>query len=362
VRVLLAGGGTTGHVAPLLALADRLTRRNPGTRVLVLGTASGVEARLVPARGYPLATVDRVPAPRRLSLQGFALPARLARAVGQAGAAMARHRAEVVVGFGGYVATPAYLAARRAGVPIVVHEQNAVPGLANRLGARLTPYVGVTFPGTPLPHAILVGMPLRGEITGLDRLALRAQARHTLGLHPDLPTVFVTGGSSGAAHLNAVTAAAAGAFARAGIQVLHMTGVGKRVDVTPAPGAPPYVVVDYLDRMELGYAAADLLVARAGAGTVCEAAALGLPAVYVPLPIGNGEQRRNAEHVVAAGGGVLVADADLDTARLVAEVQGLLADPARLAAMGAAAAAVGRRDGDERLADLVEAAVSVGRR
>jgi len=360
MRVLLAGGGTTGHVAPLLAVADCLRRRAADTDLLVLGTDTGVEARLVPDRGYRLATVDRVPLPRRPSVDLLHLPGRLRGAVAQAGQAIRAVDAQVVVGFGGYVATPAYLAARRHRVPIVVHEQNALPGLANRLGARLTPYVGVTFPGTPLPHAVVVGMPLRHEITALDRAAERAGARAALGLHPDLPTLFVTGGSSGAAHLNEVVAAAAGALADAGIQVLHMTGVGKPVQVARRAEAPPYVVVDYLARMELGYAAADLLLARAGASTVSEAAALGLPAVYVPLPVGNGEQRRNAAPVVAAGGGVLVPDAELDPARLVAEVVPLLTDPARRASMGAAAASVGRRDGDERLADLIEAAVSTG--
>src|SRR3954451_22287738 len=170
MSVVLAGGGSTGHVAPLLALADCLRRRDPGTRVTALGTAEGLEAQLVPEAGYPLAVVPRVPLPRRPSADLGRLPFRLRSAVAAAARAMEESRAQAVVGFGGYVSTPAYLAARRLGLPIVVHEQNARPGLANRLGARITPYVAVTFPGTPLRGARVLGMPLRRQITGLDRV------------------------------------------------------------------------------------------------------------------------------------------------------------------------------------------------
>ena len=209
--VLLAGGGTAGHVSPLLALADCLRRRDPEVVVTALGTAAGLEARLVPERGYPLLEVPKVPFPRRPSGDLLRLPANLRRAVRAAEDAIDSTGAEVVVGFGGYVSTPAYLAARRRGTPVVVHEQNARPGLANRLGARFAAGVGVTFPGTRLPHAMLTGMPLRREIATLDRAAHRAEARDRFGL-TDAPTVLVTGGSLGAQKLNeAFAGAAAGA-------------------------------------------------------------------------------------------------------------------------------------------------------
>ena len=194
LSVLLAGGGTAGHVAPLLALAECLRRRDPDTRVTALGTAEGLEARLVPEAGLPLAVVPRVPFPRRPGADLGRLPGRLRAAVTAARTAIVDSGADVVVGFGGYVSTPAYLAARRLGVPIVVHEANSRPGLANRVGARLTPYVATTFPGTPLRGATVMGMPLRRQITTLDRSALRAEGLAHFGLVPGRPTLFVTGG------------------------------------------------------------------------------------------------------------------------------------------------------------------------
>ena len=358
--VLLAGGGTTGHIAPLLALADCLRRRDPGVRITVLGTAEGLESRLVPAAGYPFAVVPRVPLPRRPSLDLARLPVRLRAAVAGAGEALRSGRADVVVGFGGYVATPAYLAARRAGVPIVVHEQNARPGIANRLGARFARHVAVTFPGTPLPRAVVVGMPLRQQITGLDRARERAAARAALGLDPARTVLLVTGGSLGAQRLNETMGAVAGDLAAAGVQVLHAAGRGKTVTLDGPPVAGvPYLVCEYLDRMDLAYAAADAVLCRSGAGTVCEVTTVGLPAAYVPLPIGNGEQRFNAQPVIDAGGGLVVDNADCTPQWVRQVLIPLLRDPGRLAAMAAAAARFGIRDGDERLADLVHEAAGV---
>ncbi|HEU4676293.1 MAG TPA: undecaprenyldiphospho-muramoylpentapeptide beta-N-acetylglucosaminyltransferase [Motilibacteraceae bacterium] len=359
LRALLAGGGTAGHVAPLLSLADCLGRRDPATEVLVLGTAEGLEARLVPERGYPLAVVPRVPLPRRPSADLARLPGRLRAAVRAAEAAIDQVGADVVVGFGGYVATPAYLAARRRRLPVVVHEQNSRPGVANRLGARWARAVAVTFPGTPLRGAVRTGLPMRTEITGLDRAAHRAEALARFGLDDRRPTLLVFGGSLGAARLNSALPAAAADLAEAGVQVLHVSGQGKEFASPALPGGPAYVVVPYLDRMDLAYAAADAVVCRAGAGTVCEVTALGLPAAYVPLPIGNGEQRLNAEPVVAAGGGLMVDDAGCDAGWVRRELVPFLADPGRLAAAGRAAAGFGVLDGDERLADLVLAAAGV---
>lgn len=356
--VLLAGGGTAGHVSPLLALADCLRRREPDVRVVALGTAQGLEARLVPARGYDLEVVPKVPMPRRPSGDLLRLPGALRKAVAAADEAITSSDARVVVGFGGYVATPAYLAARRRGIPVVIHEQNARPGLANRLGARFAKHVAVTFPGTPLPRATVTGMPLRREIALLDRSATRAEALAAFGLDPQWPTVLVTGGSLGAQRINEAFRGAMASLSAAGVQVLHVTGVGKEFPVGPTDAGAPYVVVPYADRMELAYAAADVVVARSGANTVCELTAVGLPAAYVPLPIGNGEQRLNAQAVVSAGGGLLVEDADLDVAWIESSLVPLLRDAPRLAEMAAASASVGERDGDELLADLVADAAS----
>lgn len=354
--VLLAGGGSAGHVSPLLALADRLRALRPEMSITALGTETGLEARLVPARGYPLVTIPKVPLPRKPGPDLLRVPGRLRSAVAAVEAAIEREGAEVVVGFGGYVSTPAYLAARRRGVPIVIHEQNARPGLANRLGARLTPFVGTTFASTKLPHARRVGMPLRPEISTLDRAARRAEALEHFGLADARPTVLVTGGSLGAKRLNDAFSARVLELSEAGIQVLHATGAGKLFAAPDTGAGARYVVAEYVDAMELAYAAADLVVARSGANTVCELTAVGLPAVYVPLPIGNGEQELNAADTVAAGGGLLVKDADLTPTWVTQQLIPLARDEQRVAAMAAAAARVGERGGDQLLADLVGAA------
>lgn len=355
---LLAGGGTAGHVNPLLAVAAELRRRDPDARVNVLGTREGLEAELVPAAGLPLAIVPRVPIPRRLSPDLVRVPSRLRAAVRAAGEAIDAAGAQVVVGFGGYVAAPAYLAARRRRIPVVVHEANARPGLANRLGARRAAAVAVTFPDTRLPGAVLTGLPLRPAIAELvlaratDAAGERARAREALGLDPARRTILVTGGSLGAVSINRTVSGAAADLVGSGAQVLHLTGAGKDAEVRDVVPPEHYHVREYLAEMQLALAAADLVVCRAGAGMVSELAALGLPAVYVPLPVGNGEQRLNAAGVVAAGGGILVDDADLTPDWLRTHLVGISDD--ELATMARAAHGVGIRDGAARVADLVE--------
>ncbi|WP_082557142.1 undecaprenyldiphospho-muramoylpentapeptide beta-N-acetylglucosaminyltransferase [Modestobacter sp. Leaf380] len=358
VSVVLAGGGTGGHIEPMLALADALVRRTdtPGgpPRVTCLGTARGMETRLVPARGHTLRLIPPVPLPRKPTPDLLRVPGRVRRAVSETRALLRELEADVVVGFGGYVALPVYLAARREGVPFVVHEQNPLPGLANRVGARVAARVAVTTPGTPLRGAEHVGMPLRPAITGLDRAGLRAEARAHFGLDADRPTLLVFGGSQGARSLNTAATAAADALTAAGVQVLHARGPkNTEVAVPERPaGSAPYVVVDYLERMDLAYAAADLALCRSGAVSVAELSAVGLPGAFVPLPIGNGEQRRNALPVVEAGGGLLVDDADLTPAWITGTLLPLLTDPARLAELSRHAAAAGVPDADEKLADI----------
>ncbi|MGL5858256.1 MAG: UDP-N-acetylglucosamine--N-acetylmuramyl-(pentapeptide) pyrophosphoryl-undecaprenol N-acetylglucosamine transferase [Angustibacter sp.] len=400
IRAVLAGGGSAGHVSPLLALADCLARRQDGAVIEVLGTAEGLEARLVPAQGYPLHVVPRVPMPRRPNADLIRLGPRLRAAVHAAGAALDAARANVVVGFGGYVCPPAYLAARKRRIPIVVHEANPLPGLANRMGARLTSWVATTYEGTRLPHATRTGLPLRRAVTDLARLtpqqraARRQAARASFGLDPHAPVLLVTGGSLGARRFNETFPQVADDLAAGDIQVLHVTGVGKDVAVDPQrirPGplvagrdgagrdgagrdgagrdgagrdgagryaAGRYVVVPYVDQMPNAYAAADLVVCRAGSNTVWELATVGLPAVFVPLPVGNGEQRLNAEPLVAAGGGLLVDDARCTPDWVRQVVLPLMRDQAARARMAAAAGGFAVPDADERLADLTHAAAA----
>jgi UDP-N-acetylglucosamine--N-acetylmuramyl-(pentapeptide) pyrophosphoryl-undecaprenol N-acetylglucosamine transferase len=319
--------------------------------ILALGTAAGLEARLVPARGYELAEIPRVPLPRSFGPDLLRVPNRVRVAVKQTRAHLDRVGADVVVGFGGYVSLPAYLAARRRKTPLVVHEANARAGLANRVGARLTPYVAAAVDGSGLPHAQVLGIPLRQAITTLSRRAARPAAREGFGLAPDGPVLLVTGGSQGARRINEAVTAAAPALAAAGIQVLHVAGPKQPVDTAGQP--PTHHVLPYVDGMENAYAAADLVLCRAGAMTCAELAAVGLPAVYVPLPIGNGEQALNAKPVVGAGGGLLVEDAALDAQWIRDHLVPLLGDAEKLADMGARAKLLGHRDADVDLARLV---------
>jgi UDP-N-acetylglucosamine--N-acetylmuramyl-(pentapeptide) pyrophosphoryl-undecaprenol N-acetylglucosamine transferase len=361
--VVLAGGGTGGHIYPLLAFADCLRRHDPGVRITCLGTPKGLENELIPPHGYDLRQIPAYQLPRSVNMNLMRTPDRMWKAARAAGKVLDEVRADVVVGFGGYVSVPGYLAAWRRELPIVIHEVNVPPGVANRLGMKFTKHVAVGFPHQPaqaesLRGARVVGVPLRRGIAGLDRVAQRASARAHFGLRPDLPTLFVAGGSQGARSINLAVSGAAKELARAGIQVLHVIGARNETVPVPSDLPVPYVTLPYLSQMELGYAAADLMLGRGGAMTCAEVAAIGLPTVYVPYPHSNQEQKRNALPVVEAGGGLLVDDAELSPGWIEQTVVPLVRDPQRLAAMSAAAAAYGRRDGDEALLDFVYEAVA----
>ena len=362
ISVVLAGGGTAGHVEPAMAVADALTALDPAVRITALGTERGLETRLVPERGYDLKLITPVPLPRKPTGDLVRLPVRVRRAVRQTRAVLDDVGADVIVGFGGYVALPAYLAARRRPrVPVVLHEANASAGWANRVGARFAQHVLSAVPDPGLRRKTeVVGVPVRAAITSLDRIALRAEARPHFGFADDARVLLVFGGSQGAQSINRAVAAAAKNLAVSGISVLHAYGAKNTLDLRePADGDPPYVAVPYLDRMELAYAAADLAICRSGAMTVAEVTAVGLPAVYAPLPIGNGEQRLNALPVVEAGGGLIVDDADLTPTFVADTVAALLTDVPRLQAMTAAAALAGHRDAAQRVAEV---ALDVARR
>ena len=356
--ILLAGGGTAGHVNPLLATADAIRAREPNATIIVLGTAEGLEARLVPERGYELVTIERVPFPRRLSMAALRFPWRFLRAVRNVRSLIARRGVEVVVGFGGYAAAPAYLAARREGIPLVVHEANALPGIANRVGSRLTNHTAVTFEGTPLRNAVRTGMPIRSEIAQLDRTVARAAAISQWGLDSGRPVLLVTGGSTGAARINSTIVNSIHEIVAAGWQVIHTVGESRDfVD----PLVSGYHPMPYCDRMDLALAAADVVIARSGAATVSELAGLGIPAVFVPYPVGNGEQELNARDSVIAGGAMVCADRDFSPEWIRTSLIPLLGDATRRAEMASRAANVGIRDGADRLAAMVLAVAPTSR-
>ncbi|GCE37144.1 UDP-N-acetylglucosamine--N-acetylmuramyl-(pentapeptide) pyrophosphoryl-undecaprenol N-acetylglucosamine transferase [Rhodococcus wratislaviensis] len=364
LSVIVAGGGTAGHIEPALAVADAIKAIDDTAVVTALGTARGLETTLVPERGYPLELVPPVPLPRKPTLDLLRLPGRVRASVRRTREVLDATGADVVVGFGGYVALPAYLAAgpgllrRRRRIPIVVHEANASAGIANKIGARRAARVLAAVAGSGVSargrsDAEILGIPVRASITGLDRAALRAEARAHFGLPAEGPVLLVFGGSQGARSLNEAVSGAAESLAAAGVAVLHAHGPKNTLDVPATPGGPPYVAVPYLSRMDLAYSAADAVICRSGAMTVAEVSAVGLPAVYVPLPHGNGEQELNARPVVAAGGGMIVADGDLSAGFVAETVIPLLRDPAQLEDMGRRAAGAGHRSAAAEVARIV---------
>jgi UDP-N-acetylglucosamine--N-acetylmuramyl-(pentapeptide) pyrophosphoryl-undecaprenol N-acetylglucosamine transferase len=359
-RIVVAGGHSAGHIEPTMNFADAVRRLDPTAEITALGTIRGLDTTLIPARGYPLELIPPVPLQRKLNRALLATPGKLRASVRAAGAVLDRVQAEVVVGFGGYVAMPAYVAAKRRDIPIVVHEANARAGVANRVAARMTTHVFTASPGVRLAHATAIGIPLRPAIATLDRAALRSEARQRFGLDPHGPVLMVTGGSQGARAINTAISGAAPALRAAGVQVLHIVGPDNVVDV--APGSPPYVVVPYVDQMQYAYAAADFVVCRSGAMTCAELSAVGLPAVYVPLPLRGGEQRLNAETAVAAGAAVIVDNDQFTPAWVEANLLPIITDTARVASMSEAASRAGARDADVVLAQHVLSVIAEHRR
>lgn len=345
-KILLAGGGTGGHVYPLLAVAECL--RDWGHEVQVLGTSKGLEAELVPAAGFKLIEIPKLSFPRRLSMAALRFPAQYQALTRQVENQLAKLEIDVVLGFGGYVAAPAYSAAARLGIPFVVHEANIRPGLANRLGAKKAAAVACAFPGTKLARAEVLGMPIRRQF--LQTLELdSAQARVELGLDPMTPTLLVTGGSLGAQRINRAVLDAHDLIRAAGIQVFHITGKGSGLDPLNEPG---YLRVNYLSRMDVAMAAATFAISRAGASTVAELMLFGVPSLLVPYPVGNGEQQQNAEFAVATGSALLVLDKDFGSSAIAELVVPTVSSAKRLQEMSSLAKQHATPDAAERLAQL----------
>jgi UDP-N-acetylglucosamine--N-acetylmuramyl-(pentapeptide) pyrophosphoryl-undecaprenol N-acetylglucosamine transferase len=349
---LLAGGGTGGHVNPLLALAELL--RNEGHEVIALGTKEGLETRLVPERGFELQTVARLPFPRKPSLSALKFPFRFLGAVSRVRKLIRKRSIAGVVGFGGYASAPAYVAAWLEKTPLVIHEANALAGFANRLGAKFTKYRAVAFKNSDLKDSTLTGMPIRAEIVAAIGKYDQQQARVELGLDPQSPTLLVTGGSLGAASINRAVIEAKDVLLAAGIQILHIVGDRSEFGEADEPG---YKRIAYCNSMDAAISAASFAISRAGASTVSEFAAFGLPALYIPYPVGNGEQRLNAKTVVDAGGGILLEDKDFNSGYITQKLIPVISRASKLAQMAAAAKSTGITDATERLRDLLALAV-----
>jgi UDP-N-acetylglucosamine--N-acetylmuramyl-(pentapeptide) pyrophosphoryl-undecaprenol N-acetylglucosamine transferase len=352
---LLTGGGTAGHVNPLLTVASALVAKDSTNKVFVLGTSAGLESRLVPEAGFPLLLVDRLPFPRKISLYAIAFPFRFLSAVSKVRKYLRQHQIDAVVGFGGYVSAPAYLAAKQLKIPLILHEGNALPGIANRFGNRFASAAGKAFRSAQLSHTEFVGMPIRPAITALATTKDVARARKYFGLKPDTTTLLVTGGSLGARSINNTVDRSRSLLSAAGIQVLHI--IGDSSDLAEV-SEPEYRRVRYVDQMELAIAASDFAVSRAGAATVSEFCAVGLPALYIPYAVGNGEQKFNLQDVLAAGGAITATDREFDEQYVRSSLIPVISDSKRLAQMSEAAKQAGVLDGTERFIALIEEVVS----
>ncbi|MDQ6797604.1 MAG: undecaprenyldiphospho-muramoylpentapeptide beta-N-acetylglucosaminyltransferase [Actinomycetota bacterium] len=359
--VRVAGGGTAGHVLPGLAVAQALVATgHPPDTVHWMGSAVGIEARLVPEAGFGITLLPGRGIERRLSRASAAAAWGLIRATVTALCEMVRRRPAVAVSLGGYASVPGATAAIVCRVPLVLCEQNAVPGAANRLFGRFAQASAVSFPHTGLARATVTGNPVRPEVLAVDRARDHEEARRSLGLPTDRMVVVAFGGSLGSRRINQAVLGAVEAWAdRTDLAVRHVVGrrdwemVSATIPDLPAEGLV-YLPVEYEERMDLLLAAADVAVCRAG-GSVAELTAIGVPAILVPLPGAPGDhQTANARHLVEAGAAVMMADADFDGARLVAEVDAIVHDEATLEAMATAAIGVSHRDAAQAVAALVE--------
>jgi len=360
---VIAGGGTAGHVLPGLAIAEELVRRGlPRSAVHYVGSARGIEQRLVPEAGFPLTVLPGRGIQRRFSLENLRSAAGTVSALFTSIRLLRRVRPSVVIGLGGYASVPCAVAAGVLRIPLVVAEQNAVPGAANRLAARFARACAVSFPATNLPRSTVTGNPVRSEVLAVDRATQRLRARDTLGVSGDRDFLAVFGGSLGARRINeALFEALPGWSGRGDLAIRHVAGTRDYDDLESrlsigTDDALAFRLVRYEDDMASVYAAADLVLCRAGASSVAELAVAGVPSILIPLPGAPGDhQTANARALAGAGAAVMVPDAELDGARLSAEVESLLADRPRLAAMSNAAVGSARRDAVAAVVDLVVA-------
>jgi undecaprenyldiphospho-muramoylpentapeptide beta-N-acetylglucosaminyltransferase len=363
VWALIAGGGTGGHVVPAIAIGQALVERGHAVgSIHFVGSSRGLERRMVPEAGFDVTLLPGRGIARRLTIDNVGAVAGLAGALAQAFILVARLRPSVVVSVGGYASVAGALAAIAWRVPLVVAEQNAVPGLANRLAGRFAAACAVSFPGTALPRAVVTGNPVRAEVLAVDRTGPgRVAARAALELPADRFVVVVAGGSLGAYRLNEAVVRLAGAWAgRSGVAIRHVVGERDFDAIsaeapTSMPGGLIYQQIGFEDRMGLALAAADVAVQRAGASTISELTAVGLASILVPLPGAPGDhQTANASRLAEAGAAIVIPDAELDAARLGAALEHLIDDGDARHAMASAARELGRPGAAEAVAVLAE--------
>jgi UDP-N-acetylglucosamine--N-acetylmuramyl-(pentapeptide) pyrophosphoryl-undecaprenol N-acetylglucosamine transferase len=357
--IVFAGGGTAGHIEPALAVANRWREIHPEDRCVFMGTAEGLETSLVPAAGFELLKVPKVVMPRTFNADFLRLPWQLQKSVKAARSIISP--SSLVIGFGGYVSASAYLAAWFEKVPIVIHEANAKVGWANRLGSIFSNYLAIAHPVKKgrFINARVTGLPLRSDVLTAAHTAskswddARSKAKRRLGWSLDRPTLLILGGSQGSIAINAQVERAIPFLLAHGAQVLHSVGA-KNVLPESVPG---YTATAYIFDMATAYLAADLIIARSGAVTCAEVGALGRMAIFIPLPVGNGEQARNADHLVAARRALVISQREFTTNWLTTNFDSLILRSAKTPTQGL--------DGDlaavDRIIDLMQCALDGAR-
>ena len=323
--LVFAGGGTAGHVEPAIAVAHAWRQRYPNDRCIFLGTLTGLESRLVPAAGFELCNIEKVVMPRRADVELLKLPLGLFRSVKSAKQII--DGSDLLIGFGGYLSASAYLAASIAGVPILVHEANAKAGWANRLGSCFTKNLAVAHPFSRgrFSRATLTGLPLRADVQAAFHRAsrnwqqARNEAKTKLGWSLEGAALLILGGSQGSTYINSQIEDALPGLNKKGLQILHSVGSNNPVPTE----SQKYRAVPYISDMPTAYLAADVILARSGAVTCAEIGALGRFAVFVPLPIGNGEQARNAERLVTLGRAIVIPQKAFSSQWLLSNIEDL---------------------------------------
>lgn len=346
--IALAAGGTAGHIEPALATARAIMKQKPDAEIYLIGTPKGLESKLVPSAGFRLELVNASALPRSFSLQTILFPLKFFTSRAQAIKVLKENQTALVIGFGAYVSFPVYLAAKKLKIPVIIHEGNAKPGIANKFFYKQAKYVFQCFENS-LPGAETIGMPLRESISNIALTDARLEGYELFRLDPKKPTILVFGGSQGALKINKALTEVIGLITAAGFQVLHAVGPNKQIEKT-LDIFPDYYPVSYIDRMDLAYAVADLVVSRSGAMTVSEVTALGKVAIFVPFPSGNGEQSENIRELVASGAAITISDAELTGEKLLGTVLDLFKSDEKLTQLSKAATKFGRRDADRILA------------
>ena len=346
--IALAAGGTAGHIEPAIACAKAIKDLDSQSQVFIIGTEKGLEKDIVPRRGIELTIIPATPFPRKINSALFSLPFRYLAAQRIAKKLLIDKKVDCVIGFGAYVSLPVYMAARRLKIPVVIHEGNKKAGLANYLGSKFADEVFQMFPES-ITGAKTVGMPLRKEITNLNVNENKISAYQAFGLDPARKTLLVFGGSQGSQTINKALVGALPELKDLNIQIIHAIG-SKNIINESTRNFDFYHPISYIEKMELAYAVADLVISRAGAMTIAEQTVLGIPAIYVPFAVGNGEQTKNVSALIAAGGGILIADNEISSSAISELVSRLILNPAKLQQMSQVSVSHGLRDADIKVA------------